>query len=45
MIKGPGHFIQEEAGLEYAQLILDFIDGNPKGFEVEKKVQGIKEIL
>ena len=45
VIKGPGHFIQEEAGLEYAQLILDFIDGNPKGFEVEKKVQGIKEIL
>ena len=45
VIKGPGHFIQEEAGLEYAQLILDFIEGNPKGFEVEKKVQGIKEIL
>ena len=45
VIKGPGHFIQEEAGLEYAQLILDFIDGNPKGFEVESKAQGIKEIL
>jgi len=45
VIKGPGHFIQEEAGIEYAQLILDFINGNPKGFEVESKVEDIKEIL
>ena len=38
VIKGPGHFIQEEAGPEYAQLIIDFISGNPKGFSVEKKL-------
>ena len=38
VIKGPGHFIQEEAGPEYAQLIIDFINGNPKGFTVEKKL-------
>ena len=40
VIKGPGHFIQEEAGPEYAQLIIDFISGNPKGFSVEKKLDG-----
>jgi haloalkane dehalogenase len=40
VIKGPGHFIQEEAGPEYAQLIIDFINGNPKGFSVEKKLDG-----
>ena len=38
VIKGPGHFIQEEAGPEYAQLIIDFINGNPEGFSVEKKL-------
>ena len=37
VIKGPGHFIQEEAGPEYAQLIIDFIKGNPRGFTVKKK--------
>ena len=45
VIKGPGHFIQEEAGPEYAQLILDFIKGEPKGFEVEKKVIDLDNIL
>ena len=45
VIKGPGHFIQEEAGVEYAQLILDFIKGEPKGFEVEKKVIDLDNIL
>ncbi len=45
VIKGPGHFIQEEAGPEYAQLILDFIKGEPKGFEVEKKVIDLNNIL
>ncbi|MDC0244976.1 haloalkane dehalogenase [Pseudomonadota bacterium] len=44
-IEGPGHFIQEEAGPEYAQLIIDFINGQPKGFTVDKRVIGIKEIL
>ena len=29
VINGPGHFIQEEAGPEYAQLIIEFINGNP----------------
>ena len=33
-IQGPGHFIQEEAGPEYAQLIIDFINGKTKGFTV-----------
>ena len=45
VIKGPGHFIQEEAGPEYAQLILDFIKGEAKGFEVEARVKDIKDIL
>ena len=45
VIKGPGHFIQEEAGPEYAQLIIDFINGEAKGFEVEAKVKDIKDIL
>ena len=45
VIKGPGHFIQEEAGPEYAQLIIDFINGTPKGFEVEKKVINKETIL
>ena len=45
VIKGPGHFIQEEAGPEYAQLIIDFINGYAKGFEVEAKVKDIKDIL
>ena len=45
VIKGPGHFIQEEAGPEYAQLIIDFINGNPQGFEVERKDINLKDIL
>ena len=45
VIKGPGHFIQEEAGPEYAQLILDFIKGEAKGFEVKARVKNIKDIL
>ena len=45
IIKGPGHFIQEEAGPEYAQLIIDFINGNPQGFEVERKDINLKDIL
>lgn len=45
VIKGPGHFIQEEAGPEYAQLIIDFINGNPEGFTVEKKVLDMNSIL
>ena len=45
IIKGPGHFLQEEAGPEYAQLIIDFINGNPQGFTVEKKVIEKESIL
>ena len=45
VIKGPGHFLQEEAGPEYAQLIIDFINGDPQGFVVEKKVIDKESIL
>ena len=45
IIKGPGHFLQEEAGPEYAKLIIDFIDGNPKGFTMEQKVLNREDIL
>ena len=44
IIKGPGHFIQEEAGPEYAQLIIDFINGNPKGFTVKKKLDNFLKL-
>jgi haloalkane dehalogenase len=45
LIEGPGHFIQEEAGPEYAQLIIDFINGKPKGFTVDQKVISKEDIL
>ena len=45
VISGPGHFVQEEAGLEYAQLIIDFINEKPEGFTVEKKVLDKNSIL
>ena len=41
-IEGPGHFIQEEAGIEYGQLIIDFINGNPKPFKKERVVPNIQ---
>ena len=44
-IQGPGHFIQEEAGPEYAQLIIDFINGKPKGFTVDQRVISKEDIL
>ena len=44
VIKGPGHFILEEAGPEYAQLIIDFINGNPKGFAMEKKLDNFLKL-
>jgi haloalkane dehalogenase len=37
VINGPGHFIQEEAGPEYAQLIIEFINENPRGFSIKQK--------
>ena len=36
-----GHFIQEEAGPEYAQLIIDFINGNPRPFKIDRVVPDI----
>ena len=45
VISGPGHFLQEEAGPECAQLIIDFINGNPKGFTMDQKVISKEEIL
>jgi len=45
IIVGPGHFIQEEAGPEYAQLIIDFINGNPQGFTKEQVVIDKADIL
>ena len=45
LIRGPGHFLQEEAGPEYAQLIIDFINGNPKGFTMDQKVISKEDIL
>ena len=45
LIKGPGHFIQEEAGPEYAQLIIDFINGNPQSFEIDSTSGNNKDIL
>ena len=44
-IEGPRHFIQEEAGPEYAQLIIDFINGKPRGFSVDQKVISKEDIL
>ena len=41
VIKGPGHFLQEEAGPEYAKLIIDFINGNPEPFIKERVVTSI----
>jgi haloalkane dehalogenase len=45
IIYGPGHFIQEEAGPEYAELIIQFINGNPKSFTKEKVVIDKSDIL
>jgi haloalkane dehalogenase len=45
IIKGPGHFLQEEAGSQYAELIIKFINGNPEGFTMEKKVIDRNDIL
>jgi len=45
IIEGPGHFIQEEAGPEYAQLIIDFINGNPKSFSIEQSTIDREDIL
>tara|TARA_B100001250_G_C19808712_1_gene794720 strand:- start:1140 stop:2291 length:1152 start_codon:yes stop_codon:yes gene_type:complete len=45
VIYGPGHFVQEEAGPEYAKLIIQFINGNPKSFSVEKRVIDKSDIL
>ena len=38
-------FLQEEAGSQYAELIIKFINGNPEGFTMEKKVIDRNDIL
>ena len=45
VINGPGHFIQEEAGPEYAQLIIDFINGNPQPFKIKQDSIDKNDIL
>jgi haloalkane dehalogenase len=45
VIHGPGHFLQEEAGPEYSQLIIDFINGNPKSFTIDRKSVDKEAIL
>ena len=45
VIYGPGHFLQEEAGPEYAQLIIDFINGNPQSFTIDTKSIDKADIL
>ncbi len=45
IIEGPGHFIQEEAGPEYAQLIIDFINGNPQPFKIKQDSIDKNDIL
>ena len=42
IIKGPGHSLQEEAGQEYAQLIIDFINVKPQTFSKERVVSTIR---
>ena len=45
LLKAQVIFCKEEAGPEYAKLIIDFIDGNPKGFTMEQKVLNREDIL
>ena len=44
-LEGVGHFCQEEAGPEYAQLIIDFINGNPQSFEIDSISGNNKDVL
>ena len=37
--------LNKEAGPEYAQLIIDFINGKPKGFAVDQQVISKEDIL
>tara|TARA_B100001939_G_C16528506_1_gene440992 strand:+ start:243 stop:398 length:156 start_codon:yes stop_codon:yes gene_type:complete len=45
ILYGPGHFVQEEAGPEYAQLIIDFINGEAKSFTIEQTTIDREDIL
>ena len=45
VLYGPGHFVQEEAGVEYANLIIDFINGDPKSFTIEQNTIDREDIL
>ena len=37
LVKNP-EFLAKKVGEEASELIIDFINGNPKGFSVEKKL-------
>ena len=45
VLYGPGHFVQEEAGAEYANLIIDFINGEPKSFTIDQNTIDREDIL
>jgi haloalkane dehalogenase len=45
ILYGPGHFVQEEAGPEYVQLIIDFINGEAKSFTIEQTTIDREDIL
>ena len=45
VLYGPGHFVQEEAGAEYANLIIDFINGEPKSFTINQNTIDREDIL
>ena len=45
VLYGPGHFVQEEAGVEYANLIIDFINGEPKSFTIKQNTIDREDIL
>jgi len=45
VLYGPGHFVQEEAGPEYANLIIEFINGEPKSFTIKQTTIDREEIL
>ena len=45
ILYGPGHFVQEEAGTEYANLIIEFINGEPKSFTIKQTTIDREEIL
>ena len=45
VLYGPGHFVQEEAGPEYANLIIEFINGEAKSFTIKQTTIDREDIL